>query len=171
MDSMLKRVKVLVTDFDGVHTDNTVYVDEFGREAVRCSRADGLGVELLRSFGIPLLILSREPNPVVAARAEKLRVESIQNCQDKFGELCKWLTKRGLALSDIAYIGNDVNDLKCLEAAGIAFVPQDAHPDVLHAGLRLSTRGGYGAVREVCDLLVNSRVKCNRHPRPPSQDR
>ena len=162
MELLLQRVKVLVTDFDGVHTDNSVYMDESGREAVRCSRADGQGVDLLRDLGIPVLILSREPNPVVAARAAKLRVEVIHDCKDKLGTLRNWLADRGVDLSDIAYVGNDVNDLKCLEAAGISFVPADGHPDVLHAGLRLQARGGHGAVREVCDLLLRSRLSSKR---------
>jgi|LNFM01.1.fsa_nt_gb N-acylneuraminate cytidylyltransferase len=150
----LRRVKALVTDFDGVHTDNTVLVDETGRESVRCSRADGLGIDLLRAADIPVLILSRESNPVVAARAAKLRVEVIHDCLDKIGALRAWVSARGLQLADIAYVGNDVNDLECLEAAGLPFVPADAHTDARRAGLPLRMRGGEGAVREVADMIL-----------------
>ncbi len=154
----LARVKALVTDFDGVHTDDRVSTDQDGREAVRCSRADGLGVEMLRAAGVPLLILSREANPVVSARAAKLRATVIQGEKDKEAALRRWLAEQGLAPQDIAYIGNDANDIACLALAGLSFVPADAHPVARNAAQHmLAAKGGHGAVREVCDLILAAR--------------
>ena len=104
-------VDAVVTDFDGVHTDDTVYVDEDGHEFVRVSRSDGMGVALLRARGIPFLILSTETNPVVSARARKLGVEVLQGIDDKATALAAWADAAGIPLSRIAYLGNDVNDL------------------------------------------------------------
>jgi len=163
----LRAIRLLVTDFDGVHTDDCVYVDETGGEAVRCSRRDGMGVSLLAKAGVPTMILSKEVNPVVAGRARKLRIDVIQGVDDKLAILGEWLKTRGLSFGDIAFVGNDVNDLECLRAARLAFVPRDAHPSVLSQGFSVLSRGGgSGAVREVCDMLVRA-----RQDRPPAPDR
>jgi N-acylneuraminate cytidylyltransferase len=154
----LSRIRVVVTDFDGVHTDDTVSVDQDGREAVRCSRADGMGVEMLRRAGFPVLILSKERNPVVAARAAKLRVECLQGIEDKRTALSDWLAAHGASWEQVAYLGNDVNDAACLAAAGLAVVPSDAHPAVRPGALVLPRPGGHGAVRALADLLLASRT-------------
>jgi N-acylneuraminate cytidylyltransferase len=156
----LRAVRAVVTDFDGVHTDDRVAVREDGLESVTCSRADGMGVALLGAAGVPLAILSKEVNPVVAARAAKLGCEAIQGVDDKPAALGRWLAARGLAASEIAYLGNDVNDLGCLDAAGLAFAPADAHPEVTrraHVHV-LPAPGGRGAVRALCDLLLGARA-------------
>ena len=108
----------VVTDFDGVHTDDTVLVDAVGTETVRVSRSDGMGISRLRAAGIPVLILSTETNKVVGARARKLRVDVRQAVDDKAAALREWAGEHGIALSRIAYLGNDVNDLSCLEIVG-----------------------------------------------------
>jgi N-acylneuraminate cytidylyltransferase len=154
----LAAVKALVTDFDGVHTDDSVVVSQDGSEAVRCSRADGLGIELLKAAGVPVLILSREANPVVARRAEKLGVPVIQGEREKVRALTAWLAEQRLTAGEIAYIGNDVNDLGCLGLAGLSFAPVDAHDAARDAAQHvLRSRGGGGAVREVCDLILAAR--------------
>lgn len=154
----LAGVKALVTDFDGVHTDDRVTVAQDGQEAVRCSRADGLGIEMLKAAGVPVLILSREANPVVTRRAEKLRVPVIQGALDKESVLRGWLAAEGLQAAEIAYVGNDANDIACLALAGLSFVPADAHPSARNAAQHvLAANGGAGAVREVCDLILAAR--------------
>lgn len=148
-------VDALVTDFDGVHTDDTVTVDQDGREAVRVSREDGMGVALARAAGLRLLVLSTEVNPVVAARGRKLGVPVLQGIADKGQALKEWMAAENLDPARVAYVGNDVNDLGCLGAVGWPVAVAGAHPRVLAAArLVLARRGGRGAVREVCDLAV-----------------
>jgi len=154
----LAEIKALVTDFDGVHTDDAVILSQEGVEHVRCSRRDGLGIELMRKAGLPVLILSKEINPVVARRAEKLKVPVIHGCDDKLPVLTGWAKEQGLPLSAIAYVGNDVNDVPCMAAVGVSFAPADSHPSALRVATHvLATAGGQGAVREVCDLLMSAR--------------
>jgi YrbI family 3-deoxy-D-manno-octulosonate 8-phosphate phosphatase len=151
----IRAIRLVVFDFDGVFTDNLVYVFEDGREAVCCSRGDGLGLRQLEQLGIEPHIISTEANPVVSARSRKLRISCIQNCADKRAALAQLMQERRLSLDQVAFVGNDVNDLSCLQSVGLPIVVCDAHPDVLpYARYRTVTRGGSGAVREVCDLFV-----------------
>ncbi|MEU1973326.1 acylneuraminate cytidylyltransferase [Microbacterium sp. NPDC019599] len=149
----------VVTDFDGVHTDDTVHVDETGYESVRVSRSDGMGVALLRKAGIPILILSTETNPVVSARGRKLGVEVLQGVDDKAAALAAWAERTGIPLSRIAYLGNDVNDLGCLEVVGWPAAVPDAHPLVLAAARVVVDRpGGAGAVRALAERVLAART-------------
>jgi len=155
----LADIDLLVTDFDGVLTDNRVLVAEDGRESVVCNRADGLACDLLRAAGLPLLILSTETNPVVGARAAKLRVEVVQACEDKGTALRSLMRERGLDPARVMYVGNDVNDLGALEAVGWPVVPADAHPDVRpSARLVTAAGGGEGVLRELASALLASRA-------------
>lgn len=145
----------VVLDFDGVLTDDLVLTLQDGTEGVTCSRRDGMGVEMLRRTGVPVLILSKERNPVVAARAAKLRVESLQGIDDKLTALTAWAAERQLDLSRIIYVGNDVNDLSCVEAVGTGVAVADADPRLLAvADVVLDRAGGTGAVRELADRLL-----------------
>jgi YrbI family 3-deoxy-D-manno-octulosonate 8-phosphate phosphatase len=154
-DAGLGRIEAVVTDFDGVHTDDTVVVDQNGVESVTVNRRDGLGVRLLREAGIPVLILSTERNPVVAARAAKLGVPVLHGVDDKRTALTEWAAEAGVRLENVAYLGNDVNDLGALRAVGWPFVVRDAHPEAIGAARRvLSARGGTGAVRELAELIL-----------------
>ena len=151
----IHAIRLAVFDFDGVFTDNCVYVFEDGREAVRCTRLDGLGLRRLERSGVEALVLSTERNPVVAARCAKLKIACQQGCDDKCAALEEIVASRGLEYTNVAYIGNDVNDLDCLQRVGLPIVVQDAHPDVLAiARYRTQRLGGHGAVREVCDLIA-----------------
>ncbi len=148
----------LVMDFDGVHTDDLVAVAEDGRESVAVSRSDGMGIALLARSGVKMLILSSETNPVVAARAAKLRVEVVQASKDKVADLTAWCDREGLDLRRVAYVGNDVNDLGCLEIVGWPVAVRDARPQVTEAArLVLAKPGGRGAVRELADIIVATR--------------
>ena len=154
----LSAIRALVTDFDGVHTDDLVYVGDDGRELVRCSRADGMGVEMLKASGIEFLILSKETNVVVARRAEKLKAPVMHGIGEKRAVLETWASENGFALADIAYIGNDVNDVSCMRAVGLALAPADAHPSAKAAAhMVLAYPGGRGAVRAACDMLIAAR--------------
>ncbi|WP_407360027.1 cytidylyltransferase domain-containing protein [Microbacterium sp. LBN7] len=150
-------VRAVVTDFDGVHTDDTAIIDADGGERVRVSREDGMGVALLRRAGVPMLILSTEVNPVVRARADKLRVPVLHGIEDKEAALRVWAHDNDLPLADIAYLGNDVNDLPALRIVGWPIAVADAHPLVLaEARVVLRRRGGDGAVRELVERVLSS---------------
>ncbi|MEU5883231.1 acylneuraminate cytidylyltransferase [Spirillospora sp. NPDC047279] len=151
-------VDAVVTDFDGVHTDDRATVDQDARESVTVSRSDGMGVSLLRKAGIPLLILSTEVNPVVAARAAKLKVPVLHGIDDKAAALRKWIADEGLDPARVAYAGNDVNDLGCLALVGWPIAVPGSHPEVLAAArVILSRPGGAGAVRELCERVLQAR--------------
>ena len=143
-------------DFDGVFTDNMVYVSEDGSETVRCFRGDGFGLRQLERLGIHCAIISTEENPVVTARSRKLRLRCAQNVADKRTALQALLDELGLVSDQAAFVGNDVNDLPCLTLVGLPIVVQDAHPDVVPFALyQTRTPGGQGAVREIADLFAS----------------
>ena len=150
----IRKVRLIVFDFDGVFTDNTVYVFEDGREAVQCNRSDGIGLKKLKSMGIEPIVLSTEINPVVSARCRKLGISCLQNTHDKFTALKRIVKEHNLSLDEIAFVGNDVNDLECLVSVGFPVAVKDAHKAILkYARYTTKLPGGHGAVREVCDLF------------------
>lgn len=154
-DALPAQLDALVMDFDGVMTDNRVLVTQEGQEAVWCNRSDGARFGELRARGIALLILSQETNAVVEARANKLRVECLAGIDDKRTALEKWLGERGLDAGNVVYVGNDLNDLECMRYVGCGAAVADAYPEVKRAAaLALTRKGGDGAVREVCDLIL-----------------
>lgn len=149
------HVSALAMDFDGVHTDNRVLVAQDGTESVWCDRSDGLGIELLRKSGVPLVVLSKERNPVVTARCEKLQIPCIQGVDDKITALREWAMHAQVEASELVFLGNDINDLECLRWAGCAVAVNDSHPEVLRSvHLVLEANGGQGAVRELCELIL-----------------
>lgn len=153
--TLARKVRLVAFDFDGVFTDNTVYVNQDGSEMVRCWRSDGLGLQRLTAIGVTCIIISTETNPVVSARARKLRLECHQGFERKVEALQQVVEGAQLDLSEVAFVGNDVNDAECLRAVGLPILVADAHADVLVLGLlQTETPGGRGAVREICDYLV-----------------
>ena len=154
MEDIIRKIRLIAFDFDGVFTDNMVYVFEDGSEAVRCSRGDGMGLLRLKRLGIETIIISTETNPVVSARARKLKMRCVQHCEDKRAELEKIIQEINISLAEVAFVGNDINDSACLKCVGLPIIVQDAHPDVIALGrYRTKNRGGHGAVREICDLF------------------
>lgn len=155
----LGRVEFVAFDFDGVFTDNRVFVDENGVESVACSRLDGFGLQALREAGIGLVVLSTEVNPVVSARCKKLALDCVQGLDDKAAALRDQIAERGVSAERTAYLGNDVNDIECLQLAGVPVGVADSHPCVLpHVAFTTTAAGGRGAVREFCDLVVACRA-------------
>jgi YrbI family 3-deoxy-D-manno-octulosonate 8-phosphate phosphatase len=141
-----------------VFTDNHVWVNERGEEAVRCHRSDGLGIERLREVGVETLILSTERVQIPTARAKKLRVPCRHGLGNKLEALREEAERLGVELADTAYVGNDINDTACLEAVGLPVVPADAWPEVASlARWRLDRPGGEGCVREFCDAVWAAR--------------
>jgi len=154
----MKGVALVVFDFDGVMTDNRVLVHQSGDEAVWCDRGDGMGIARLRDAAFDIVVLSTERNPVVTARCRKLNVETIQSCEDKLTTLQQLAAERQVSPAQIAYVGNDVNDLSCLQWVGWPIAVADAVAEV-RAVAKWVTRlpGGGGAVREVADRLIAAR--------------
>lgn len=153
-----RPVAALVMDFDGVLTDDAVTLSQDGVEHVRCSRSDGMGIDLLRATGLPMIVLSREENPVVAARCAKLKIPCIHGLQTKLATLRQWADDNDVDLGRTIYVGNDVNDLECMAAVGCPAVPADAHPAARDAArLVLTRKGGHGAIRELADMILEQR--------------
>ncbi|MFK0097169.1 cytidylyltransferase domain-containing protein [Streptomyces sp. NPDC091040] len=151
----LDDIDAVVLDFDGTQTDDRVLVDSDGRETVAVHRGDGLGIAALRKAGVPLLILSTEQNPVVAARAHKLRVPVLHGVDRKDLALKQWCDEQSLAPERVMYVGNDVNDLPCFALAGWPVAVASAHDSVRAAARAVTTTpGGSGAIREIAAWLL-----------------
>ena len=155
---MPQEIKLIISDFDGVISDGRVWTDENGKETVAAIRSDSMRIRQMRECGIEVMILSSEVNPVVKARAEKMGVEAISgvDLREKGEVFKKFLAENHLDASQVIYLGNDFNDLPCFELAGWAVAVADAYPEVLRAAdYVLSRAGGQGALRELCDLVLN----------------
>ena len=156
--SMPKQIDLIISDFDGVITDNRVWVDQHGTEFVAAYRSDSIGVQKLRAAGIDIMILSSEVNRVVEARAKKMDVQVIHGVgiHDKGRVLRELLEQKNVRAENVAYIGNDINDLPCFAVVGWAVAVADAYPEVIQAAdYVLSKPGGHGALRELIDLIVS----------------
>lgn len=152
-------ISAIIFDFDGVMTDDHVWIDQEGKEMVCCSREDGQGINRARFWNIPLLILSSEINSVVEKRAQKLKTEIIHGMgiYNKLEALEQWSKQKRIDLKQAVYIGNDLNDIDCMERVGYSFAPQNANPAVKDiADYVLHKQGGYGAVRECLDIIERS---------------
>ncbi len=156
-----QKVSLLVMDFDGVMTDDRVWVDAEGNEMVAANRGDGLGLERLQKLtDIRPMVISKETHPVVAARCKKLDIPLLQGVDEKPEALEKLLKQRGVPAEEVIYIGNDLNDLPCFPLIGFSVVPANALPEMKRAAdLVLQKNGGFGAVRELCDILVSRFTK------------
>ena len=169
LQERLSRVKLLALDFDGVVSDGFVHTFADGSEAVRTSRVDGIGIERLKALGVRVVVITGEPQGIVDVRCAKLGLH-VEHGEPKIERLRAVAEYHRISLDECAYIGNDVNDLECLQAVGMPFVTYDCHPN-LAAALGLSrswhlsdtakaevttAHGGDGAVREVCDLIADA---------------
>ncbi len=153
---MKKTIKLIVYDFDGVMTDNKVYIDQNGNEMVQVSRADGLGVSEIIKLGIQQIIMSTEVNPVVTQRAIKLKIPCLQGLDNKKGALLDYSKKNDIDLKNIAYVGNDINDKDAMAIAGFSFCPNDSHESIKEIADHILPRnGGDGVIRELFEVLLN----------------
>jgi YrbI family 3-deoxy-D-manno-octulosonate 8-phosphate phosphatase len=148
-------IDAVVLDFDGTQTDDRVLIDSDGREFVSVHRGDGLGIAALRRSGLAMLILSTEVNPVVAARARKLKLPVLHGIDRKDLALKQWCEEQGIAPDRVLYVGNDVNDLPCFALVGWPVAVASAHDAVRGAARAVTTvPGGEGAVREIATWLL-----------------
>ena len=161
----ISSIHTIVFDFDGVFTDNYVYVDSNGNETVRCSRADSYGVNFLkvaksmRQDPFDFFVLSTETNPVVANRCTKMGIDCHSGEGNKWKFLQEWLKSHrpGIPLPELGvlYFGNDLNDLEIMSHVGGSISPSDAHPEVKRtATFVLSSLGGQGFVREGIEFVL-----------------
>lgn len=158
--AMIGKIRILALDFDGIFTDGMVYVDQNGVETVKCSRRDGFGTELLKRAGLYVCVISREPNPVVKARCEKLKIDcwhNVETAADKLEVFNNVLSNQKANCWEAAYMGDELNDLKILRVAGFSATVPEAHPEVqkvVHYITKAS--GGRGAIREVVELILKA---------------
>jgi len=149
-----EEIDLIVYDFDGVMTDNRVIVDENGKESAVVSRGDGYGVGMIRRLGIPQMILSTEVNPIVAHRAEKLKIPVVHNVPEKAEALKAYCSENGYEPERVLYIGNDLNDYAAMQLVGYKGAPADAEEEILKIADWVSSKiGGYGVVRELARIL------------------
>lgn len=157
-------IRLLVLDFDGVVTDNHVYVDDEGKEMVMAYRSDSIGVQALQKAGIQVIVLSSEMNPVVTARCRKMGISAVQGVLDKPVILQEYLHQQMIKNEQVVYLGNDINDTPCFPLVGCAVVVADAQPEAIRQADRVLTRkGGFGAVREMCDIILQSLPERSQH--------
>jgi 3-deoxy-D-manno-octulosonate 8-phosphate phosphatase (KDO 8-P phosphatase) len=146
------KISVFIFDFDGVLTNNIVFVDQCGIESVACSRADGLAFDVLRRLKKQSYILSTEKNQAVKARANKLKVPVIQGVNNKVKALKELKNKEGIDFKNALYMGNDLNDYQAMRLCGISVCPADSHPKIKEiSDIVLKTNGGNGVVRELLE--------------------
>ena len=151
----INNIKLIVYDFDGVMTDNKVYIDQNGKEMVQVNRSDGLGVSEIKKLDIKQIIISTETNPVVLARAEKLDIYCLQGIANKKNALVNYCRDHKIDLNKVVFLGNDINDRDVMEIAGITCCPTDAHESIKDiSDYVLRTKGGDGLIRELFDLLI-----------------
>ena len=160
------RIKLLLTDCDGVLTDGGVYYSKSGEEMKRFSLRDGMGVERLRNIvNVETGIITGENSEIVRRRAEKLGIkEYYPGSTDKYSTLKDILKKRTIYAEEIAYIGDDVNDLDIMKHVGLTACPADAFSSTSEiAHLKMSNKGGYGAFREFAEIIINLKKQGNVH--------
>ncbi|MGI4871415.1 MAG: KdsC family phosphatase [Janthinobacterium lividum] len=152
-----RRIKLVLTDCDGVLTDGGVYYGENGEVLKRFNIRDGMGVERLRAIGITTGIVTGERSPSVAKRAEKLKITELHlGIKDKAPLLHEILARTGLTAEQVAFIGDDTNDVEVLGLVGLAACPGDATRFAREAAdYRCRARGGHGAFRELAELIIS----------------
>ena len=159
-NEQLVTVRLVVFDFDGVFTDNTVRVTQEGTESVSCWRSDGLGLSRLRESGVQAVIVSTETNPVVSRRAEKLKLPCKQSVDDKASTILEICREYGVHPEQTMFVGNDINDIPAFKVVGVPVAVADAYPEInSHVVFHTKKSGGFGAVREVCDLIFHAKKR------------
>jgi YrbI family 3-deoxy-D-manno-octulosonate 8-phosphate phosphatase len=156
----IDKIKLIIYDFDGVMTNNKVYVDQSGNETVQVNRADGLAIFKIKKLGISQTIISSELNPVVSVRASKLGIPCLQGINNKKDSVLKYCKENDIDIKKVAYVGNDINDKDAMEISGLTFCPSDGHKSIKEISDHiLKAKGGNGVIRELLDLLTLQKGK------------
>jgi 3-deoxy-D-manno-octulosonate 8-phosphate phosphatase (KDO 8-P phosphatase) len=156
------KIKLLLTDCDGVLTDAGVYYSQHGEEMKRFSFRDGMGVERLRKLAhIETGIITGENSAIVHQRAEKLKIiEYHPGCTNKYAKVLELCNRLKITFDEIAYIGDDVNDYEVMKSVGLSACPADAFPAILEiANIVTDNKGGYGAFRDFAEILIHYNTK------------
>ena len=155
MPKTKNSIKSIVLDFDGVLTNNRVYLDENGLESVVCNRSDGLAIESIKKLNINIMIISSEKNKVVKARAKKLNIKCFIGVADKKAKLEEMQNNGYINLLTTLYVGNDINDFHAMKICKYSCCPRDSHPMIVNiASFKLKTCGGDGVVREIVEKYL-----------------
>jgi YrbI family 3-deoxy-D-manno-octulosonate 8-phosphate phosphatase len=157
IERKIQKIKLFALDFDGVITDNRVFIDDDGKESVVCDRSDSLGLKMLREKRpeITVIVISKETNNVVKARCDKLKIASMTGIDDKLTTFKEIVARANLDPEQVAYIGNDVNDIECITFAGVGVAVADSDPKVLAVADYITCKkGGRGAIREFIDIVL-----------------
>jgi 3-deoxy-D-manno-octulosonate 8-phosphate phosphatase (KDO 8-P phosphatase) len=171
--SVLREIKLFATDVDGVLTDGGMYYAESGDEWKKFNTRDGMGIKLLQRAGIITAIVTQERTKLVARRAEKLAIPELhQGVMDKLALVREMATRHGLTLSQVAYIGDDINDLETLKAVGFSATPADGMPQIAAAvNYICKKKGGEGAVRELTEMILDAQGRSSAFQVPRSKKR
>ncbi len=155
----LRTIRIVATDVDGVLTDAGMYYAESGDEFKKFNTRDGMGLKLLQKAGVVTAIVTQETTKLVARRAERLTIPELhQGSFDKLSTITALAARHGATLADVAYIGDDVNDLAALRAVGFSATPADGHRSVKQVVKYVcQAKGGEGAVRELADLILEAK--------------
>jgi len=153
----LADVRLLCLDFDGVITTNRVRTHADGSESVESWRSDGIGIEAVKALGVNVVVVSREKSPIVTVRCDKLGIPAFQAVQDKADVVRKLALSLSVPLEQVAFVGNDTPDMPALDIVGEPWIVADAHKSMRSNYRMLEERGGDGAVRELCDRIVEAK--------------
>jgi len=157
--SKCANINLVITDVDGVLTDGTIYFSKEGEALKKFSVRDGMGVELLHEKKIKVILLTRENSEIVKKRGEKIKADkTILNIQNKKDELEKIQSEFNVERENIAYIGDDLNDLEIMLSVGFSATPADGHSKIKQiADFICNCNGGNGAFREFCEVILDNR--------------
>jgi len=155
---LLSQIRLFATDVDGVLTDAGMYYSETGDEWKKFNTRDGMGIKLLQRAGLITAIVTQERTKLVARRAEKLAIPELhQGVMNKLAVIREMAVRHGLSLQQVAYIGDDVNDLEALKAVGFSASPADGLPAIVAAvDYICQKKGGEGAVREIIEMILEA---------------
>ena len=155
MEIYARDIDLIVYDFDGVLTNNKVFVFEDGKEAVLCDRSDGLAISRIKGHGIPQIILSTETNSTVQVRAKKLDIEIINGVDDKKATLRDYCGQKGFSMNRVMYVGNDINDLEIMKTVGYSLAPLDADDKIKEISqVIVQKKGGEGVIKEIYEHVL-----------------
>lgn len=152
-------IDLIIYDFDGVMTNNTVTIDQNGHESVTVNRSDGLAVAEIRRHNVNQIIISTEKNPIVQRRAEKLNIPCINSVENKRAIVEQYLKEHKVEKENVIYVGNDINDLEAMLYVGWPVAPKDAHKSIKRISKFITkSKGGAGVVRDLLDILIRENM-------------
>ena len=171
LPKILQGIRLLATDVDGVLTDGGMYDAESGDEWKKFNTRDGMGLKLLQQAGVITAIVTRERTKLVTRRAEKLEIGELhQGVMDKVSLVREMVARHGLTMSQVAYIGDDVNDLEALQVVGFSATPADGMPQIIAAvDYVCQKKGGEGAVREIIEMILGAQRSKSKVQSPKSK--